>query len=662
MKRIKSVGIIGAGTMGSALAQKFAQEGFPVTIMDREDRFLQKGLSNIQSTLNEGVERRIFTPEKVEAILGRITLTTTMSDLSTCGLIIEAVFEDLAVKQDLFARLSESVPVDTIIATNTSSFSVTELSSFVSHPERFLGLHFFYHAAKNRLVEIVKGEKTNDEAFEQCMWFMQQCGKDPIVCEDANGFVVNRFFVPWLNEAVRIFEEGIAQSGDIDLIACKTFGCGMGPFALMNATGVPIAYHAQKTLQHAFGDFYKPADALKAQTDLNLQWEIPETTDLDSKIAETISERLASVVLFVCGQILDEKICTAGDISRGAGVGLQWRKTPIDLFFKYGESRVKSLTEKLSHNWKMPVPLSITQGEWIPDFVSSEIKGDVGRIIINRPEGLNAMNPLVVSQLAVAFDQLDADPDITTIILTGRGKAFVAGADIKFFIDHIKNQTIPEIVKFTTEGQALFQRIDVSTKKIVAVVNGLALGGGLELALTADVIVALNNAVFAFPETGIGIYPGLGGTQRTIDRVGTGLTKFMIYTGQMLNAKTATEIGLIDGIVTWNEIQSLPEHASKLSRKNPILSDYWQEISNYFNSKTVYNLLDNHYEIPTGMEKMISRIRTKAPIALQLSERLINDHKGPESELMYISDLFRTQDALAGLQNVGKKPPTYRGI
>ncbi len=662
MKTIKSVGIIGAGTMGSALAQKFAQEGFPVTIMDREDRFLQKGLSNIQSTLNEGVERRIFTPEKVEAILGRITLTTTMSDLSTCGLIIEAVFEDLAVKQDLFARLSESVPVDTIIATNTSSFSVTELSSFVTHPERFLGLHFFYHAAKNRLVEIVKGEKTNDEAFEQCMWFMQQCGKDPIVCEDANGFVVNRFFVPWLNEAVRIFEEGIAQSGDIDLIACKTFGCGMGPFALMNATGVPIAYHAQKTLQHAFGDFYKPADALKAQTDLNQQWDIPETTDLDSKIAETISERLTSVVLFVCGQILDEKICTAGDISRGAGVGLQWRKTPIDLFFKYGESRVKILTEKLSHNWKMPVPLSITQGEWTPDFVSSEIKDDVGKIIINRPEGLNAMNPLVVSQLAVAFDQLDADPDITTIILTGRGKAFVAGADIKFFIDHIKNQTIPEIVKFTTEGQALFQRIDVSTKKIVAVVNGLALGGGLELALTADVIVALDNAVFAFPETGIGIYPGLGGTQRTIDRVGTGLTKFMIYTGQMLNAKTATEIGLIDGIVTWNEIQSLPEHVSKLSRQNPILSDYWQEISNYFNSKTVYNLLDNHYEIPTGMEKMISRIRTKAPIALQLSERLINDHKGPESELMYISDLFRTQDALAGLQNVGKKPPAYRGI
>ncbi len=661
MKIIQTVGIIGAGTMGSALAQKFAQEGFPVILMDREDRFLQRGVGNIKSTLDQGIERNIFTPEMADHILKRISLTTNMKDLSSCNLIIEAVFEDLAVKQGVFTQLSIMVPSDTIIATNTSSFSVTELSSFVTYPKRFLGLHFFYHAAKNRLVEIVRGAQTGDEPFESCMWFMQQCGKDPIVCEDANGFVVNRFFVPWLNEAVRIFEEGIASPGEIDTIACKTFGCGMGPFALMNATGVPIAYHAQRTLQNAFGAFYQPTSMLKSQSELNQPWDIPAAAELKRDITEAVSQRLTSVVLWICGQILDEKICTAGDISRGAGVGLQWRKTPVDLFFELGESTVKTWITKLTRDRGLSIPISMTVQDWTPDYVMTEITGNIGKIIMNRPEGLNAMNPKVISQLAESFDRLDANPHISTIILTGRGKAFVAGADINFFIDHIRNQTIEKIVEFTAEGQRVFQRIDESRKVIIAVVNGLALGGGLELALTADVIVALENAVFAFPETGIGIYPGLGGTRRTANRIGKGLTKFMIYTGQMLKAQQAKEIGLVDHIISWTEYQTLTDHWDDLSRRSSSIPEEWHEIENFFQKNPVNSLLNQRSEIPEKLQKPVARVRLKAPIALQLSERLIDDQKGPESELAFIEDIFKTTDALAGLKSVGKKPPVFKG-
>ncbi|MFQ6610545.1 MAG: 3-hydroxyacyl-CoA dehydrogenase/enoyl-CoA hydratase family protein, partial [Fidelibacterota bacterium] len=637
------------------------QEGISVIMMDREDRFLEKGINGIRATLKEGVERKIFTPEKCDEILNRITQTTEMNDLAVCDLIIEAVFEDLSVKQDLFTRLLDIVPEETILATNTSSFSVTELAGFVKNPRRFLGLHFFYHAAKNRLVEIVKGKDTDDSTFQSCKNFMQKSGKDPIVCKDANGFVVNRFFVPWLNESVRIYEEGIANPAEIDLIACKTFGCGMGPFALMNATGVPIAYHAQKTLENAFGKFYSPAEALEKQAELNQPWEISEPMELQHDTAQKISSRLRSVVIFVCGQILDEKICSAGDISRGAGVGLRWRKTPIDLYFNLGKDGCKEEVAQLTTKWQIHMPASMSEDCWIPDHINTEIIGETGLITINRPEGLNAMNPLVVTQLAEAFDSLDSNPHISTIAITGTGKAFVAGADIKFFIDHIKNRTISEIVKFTTEGQALFSRIDHSKKKVMAVINGLALGGGLELALTADLIVAYENAVFAFPETGIGIYPGLGGTQRTTDRIGIGLTKYLIYTGQMLNAKTALEIGLVDKVISGSDAGNLSELIQSTTRSKPNLSGRWNDIIEFFNRYTVYKLMNTQLTAPPGMEKTLKIIRTKAPIAMQLSERLINDQKGPESELSYLSDLFRTKDALTGLQSVGKKPPVYKG-
>lgn len=659
MSRINSVGVIGAGTMGSALAQKFAQEGMTVVMVDTEDRFLEKGLGSIKATLDEGVNRKIFSEEQVREIQKRISTTTDLENLANCQLIVEAVFEDRKVKEDLFAQISAIVPSDTILATNTSSFSVTDLSSSVSLPERFLGLHFFYHAAKNRLVEVVKGGKTDENTFSEVLRFMQRCGKDPITCKDAHGFVVNRFFVPWLNEAVRLYEEDVAEPTVIDAIACQTFGCGMGPFALMNATGIPIAYHTQKTLEQAYGEFYRPAKALAEQMNVGKPWSISDGKQANEAQSQIISERFLGVVFLVCGQLLDEKICTAGDINRGARIGLRWRKGPIEIYHKYGEKTIQKLANTMADNWNLTAPESLSPNDWQPDFITTDKSANVGTITINRPEGLNAMNPLVISQLAKAFDDLNSDDTIDTILLTGRGKAFVAGADIKFFINHIQNNSINEIVSFTTEGHNLFLRIDDSPKKVVAAVNGLALGGGLELALTADIIIALNKAVFAFPETGIGIYPGLGGTQRTVDRIGKGLTKYLIYTGQMIDADTAEEIGLIDKAVSWDELDKAIKNPSNLQRSSLELSDKWRRIESFFNEHTVSELLENDF--PEEWSSIIKKIRRKAPLALRLAEKLINAHKGPLSELECIEEVFKTDDALAGMKSVGGKPPVFQG-
>jgi len=666
MMEFTHIGIVGAGTMGAALAQKFAQEGFQVVMIDREERFLERGLESIRSTLDAGRERGIFTEEQVDAIMGRVNASTDYASLAPCQLTVEAVFEDLDVKTDVFRRICEAVDESAIVATNTSSFSVSALSRAVARPERFIGLHFFYHAAMNRLVEIVRAESTSDETFQSAMLLMQQCGKDPIICRDVNGFVVNRFFVPWLNESVRLYEEEVAGMADIDAVCRKVFGCGMGPFALMNATGVPIAYHSQQTLHEAFGAFYRPAERLREQMERNEPWSIGEETGVDAAVEERIRRRMLGVVFLVCGQLLDENVCTAGDINRGARIGLRWKHGPAELYHVIGETEVRAMASEIASAWDIDLPSSLNSAAWKQDVLRVDRHDSTGVIVVNRPEDLNAFNPLVASQLSEEFERLEGDPAVGTIVITGQGKAFMAGADIKFFIDHIVAGTLQEIVSFTKAGQELFRRIDDSGKKVVALVNGLALGGGFELALTADVILALKHAVFAFPETGIGIYPGLGGTQRTVKRVGKGLTKYLVYTGDFVSARKALEFGLIDAVVGWRDVPAVFRGNLPAIQERTDLSGYWQGIRDLFEKYPLSQLVDVDFQPETTLDEktwrgIVKRIRRKAPRALALAERLIDAQEGPESELEHLEEIFSTEDALAGLRSVGGPPPAFSG-
>ena len=165
MKAIHTVGVVGAGIMGSALAQKFIQEGFRVILADRDETYVLQGMKRISDMLSDGEKQKVFTTEQVRTFLDRISTTTSLDKLQECDLIVEAIYEDFNAKCDLLKILSSFVSPTTILATNTSSFSVTDLSAFVSYPERFIGLHYFYHAAKNRLVEIIPGMHTRPATF-----------------------------------------------------------------------------------------------------------------------------------------------------------------------------------------------------------------------------------------------------------------------------------------------------------------------------------------------------------------------------------------------------------------------------------------------------------------------------------------------------------------
>ena len=664
MKAIKTVGVIGAGTMGSALAQKFAQEGFNVILADREMKFVEKGLGNIEEILNQGVERKIFTKENVENILSRITGVEKLEILASCEFIIEAIFEDLNAKKDLFKNLCQLVDANTILATNTSSFSVNELSKSVTYPERFIGMHYFFHAAKNRLVEIIPGEKTSKEVYEMMKMFSVKSGKDAITTKDSYGFAINRFFVPWLNEAVRILEDNVADTGTIDFVCKRLFGIGMGPFALMNATGVPIAYHAQKTLE-VFGNYYKTTELLSKQAESKQEWEI---NDIDSnllvakEIEKEIRNRMLGCVFFVCSQILEEKVCSATELNRGSRIGLKWRKGPIDLMNKYGEEEVIRLVKLLTDKYSEKIPSSIMKENWFIDYVEMEIKNKIAVIKIARPEDMNALNEKIMSQLYNKFKEAEENKNIDTIIIHGLGKAFVAGADIKFFVQNIKNNSISKIENFTKFGQKVFKEIDESTKTIVAIINGLALGGGLELALCADIIWALPNALLAYPETGIGIYPGLGGTQRTAEKIGKGLSKYLIYTGKMINAENALQIGLVNDIISLDKFFDYTEGKEKIPEKTKSLielNEKWLSTQDFFNINNIINIINGNVKFGSLAEdeaiKLNKTIEQKAPLALKTAEQLIDAAEGCESELKKLNYIFSTNDALLGLSSIGKK-------
>jgi enoyl-CoA hydratase/3-hydroxyacyl-CoA dehydrogenase len=526
--------------MGSGIAQKYASEGYPVVAVDLDEKSLERGRERIRSTLREGVERRIYTPEQAEAILGRIAFHTELSAMADVDLVIEAVFEDLEVKRDVFRRLAEVTSADCVLATNTSSFKVGDLAQVVKGPHRVMGLHYFYHPAKNRLVEVIPGPETPGELLDQ-VWDLQEAiGKTPILCADAPGFIVNRFFVPWVNEAARMLEEGLADIPTIEEAAKKTFGIGMGPFELMNVTGIPIAYHAASTLERDLGAFYRPAGIIKAQMEKGEPFALDGTPDASR--FQTVADRLLGVTFQIVSELVQEGVGSIEDTDIGARVGLRWARGPFQMMNALGVPRAAELARAIQQTYGLSAPKLLEEqarkGEPFPIQVVKTRKADgLGQVILYRPDAMNALDEETMGQLEAAIRELSQDPEVQGIVLKGAGKAFVAGADVKFFVEAMDAGDYERIRAFTERGHRILEAIDQCPKPVIAQLDGVALGGGFELALAADYIVATEKGAMGFPETGIGIYPGLGGTQRTSRRIGVGLTRFLVLTGQILGRR-----------------------------------------------------------------------------------------------------------------------------
>lgn len=674
-RTVRTLAVIGAGNMGSGIAQKAATEGFPVVLVDLDDEKVARGLAIIDKTLKEGVERKIFAADAATAIRGRISGTADWKALADVDLVVEAVFEDLDVKRKVFARLEEVCRKDAILATNTSSFLVADIARGMKHPERILGLHYFYHPAKNRLVEVIAGEQTDPAVFSAAWVVQEMIGKTPIRSEDASGFIVNRYFVPWLNEAVRMLEEGVADIPTIEAAAKKTFGVGMGPFELMNVTGVPIALHAATTLGNAFGPFYAPAEGLEKKVADGGLWDLSGTVDESKR--EAVSTRLLSVVFLVATSLVDEGVGSVEDTDIGARVGLRWPRGPFEMINRYGIKPAGDLVGQFGGGWDIPVPGNLSL-QWRGNapfpfqLVRTEIEDGVATLTVNRPDAMNALNETVVSQLHEALSEALAMKSVKGIVIAGAGKAFIAGADIRFFVKNIESGDIPRIEAFTKAGHALLHAIEGSQKPVVARLHGLALGGGVELALACHRLVATPRASFAFPETGIGIYPGLGGTQRTTRRIGVGLTRWLVFTGQTLSAEEAAAIGFVDQVVPHAELDAACRAAiaqGVAPRPRPALDAKHLALESFFAGNDAETLRAGKAD--TGgsepLAKAMKRVGFKAPIALRIAGKLIESgaglalEEGLAMELAHLHEIFTTKDAYEGLSTLGKKAPVFKG-
>ena len=678
MSQINKIGVIGAGNMGSGIAQKMAQEGLNVVMVDIKEKFVERGLGTIKKLLQEGVERKIFKPEQVDQTLSRIKGTTDFAAAADADLVVEAVFEDKKVKADLFKKLDQISAHKTILATNTSSFYVREFARQTSRPDRFVGLHYFYHPAKNRLLEVIPHEETSNDTIEKSLLVAKLHGKTAIVVKDAPGFAVNRFFVPFLNEAARMLEEDVANIPTIEEAAKQAFKIGMGPFELMNVTGIPIAVHASTTLGNELGPFYATAAILKSQMEKNENWSLEGAVD-ESKMA-AVMDRFYGVCLGVAAALVDEGVASIEDTDRGAKIGLRWIMGPFEIMNKIGVDRtyaaVAAITKKYP-DFKMPEILAKQNalGQAFEfKFVDLEIKDEIAKIILNRPEAMNALNETVVAQLDDRFTEAENHPDVKAIVFQGAGKAFVAGADIKYFIDKIKADQIADIVAFTRRGHELFLRIENCVKLTIALLDGLALGGGSELAMTCQAIVATPAGSLGFTETGIGIFPGLGGMLRTARMVGPELAKYYMFTGATISAQDAHALGIVTKLVSPSDVESAIQElvAGGLPDKyrQREIPEKFKPQAMACSQENVARLLSGNP--PEGVSQDLAArtakvVGFKAPIALRISNEIIDQQVGKsmeeavEIELGRLNDIFSTADALEGLSSVGRKRPAFKG-
>jgi 3-hydroxybutyryl-CoA dehydrogenase len=251
MADIRRVGVVGLGTMGAGIAQVCIQAGVETVGRDISDELAARARATIERYLTRGVEKGRLSDEEKEAALARLALTTDMAALAACDLVIEAVVEELGVKREVFAELDAILGPDAILATNTSALSVTEIAVVTNRPDRVVGMHFFNPAPVLALVEVVRTELTDREAFDAAYAFAERIGKQPIACNDTPGFVVNRILIPLLNDCVRVIDEARVSPEDVDRAMRNGTSWPIGPCALIDLIGIDVHVHASEALYAA---------------------------------------------------------------------------------------------------------------------------------------------------------------------------------------------------------------------------------------------------------------------------------------------------------------------------------------------------------------------------------------------------------------------------
>jgi enoyl-CoA hydratase / 3-hydroxyacyl-CoA dehydrogenase len=618
--------VVGAGTMGGQIAQTIAAAGIGVVLKDIDDALVQAGLDEARNVtrgqVGKLVEKGKMTAEQAEQqidqIVGRIHGTTSYEGFGDVDFVVEAVPEKMEIKQAVFEQLDAATPGHAILASNTSSLSITEIGEATLRPDKVVGFHYFYPASIMPLIEIVEGEETSAETVGAALTFAQAIRKQPITCAEVPGFVVNRILNSGTSEIWREQEE---KGLSIEKIDDGLGGAGVipiGPYQLINLLGLDTVLHVAEHLLESYGEerFYVPKGMQKLVAEGKLGAKTGGEGVYDAQGAPNISgdgepdieelvELLSLKTFLESCLVLEEGVATHRDIDFGmmAGAGLDPRRGLLPPFMRADSEGLDTVLERLEnarerHGERFAPPTIlrrlVAQGrlgqksgqgfyaypqpdaEQPAEVIKLETREDGIAIAWLANGQMNSISPQVAGDLEEVWSKVKESGVRALVIASSNPFLFSAGADIKAFttMDAAAGETL------IGETHALFKELGSGRIATIAAVNGLAFGGGCELAMACDVRIAARSALFGQPEIKLGIIPGFGGTQRLPRLVGINKALEMNLVGDPVLADEAFEFGLANRVVEDHELlDTALAWARKLAQAAPLALEQIKQIS-----------------------------------------------------------------------------------
>jgi len=544
----EEIAIIGAGTIGPDIGYylKSALPGIKLYLVDIVEEPLKNAEKRISGYAKKALDRGKMKEDQAKSVLSNIVYTMDYDQIKNCDLVIEAATENIPLKQRIFDNLEKIVREDTIITSNTSSIPADRIFSKMKKPQRTTVTHFFAPAWRSLPVEVITWEGGSQEVVDYLFWFFATTGKAPIITDNAICFMLDRIFDNWCNEAAYLLDH--ASASQIDTVVEEFVFAG--PFYVLNmARGNPIIIETN-TLQMEEGPHYRPAPILgSVETWLThrpgTRLEVPED------IKNTIRDRMLGILFSQSFDIIDRGIGTKEDLNFGCEIALGFRNGPFDIMRDLGEAEVNRIMRKFQEE-SPGFPQARSSLAAYQDFTRyllvDEMDG-VKIITIRRPQALNAITDVINDEiLAVLKEHMD-DPSVKGFVITGYGKsAFSAGADIGRFPEMLGDRDAS--VQYSKDCAKVQLFMDQMDKPVVAAINGLAMGGGLEVAFRCDSMIATKNATFQFPEITLGILPGIGGCIVPYRKWPQGADIFheMICLARRITAKEAADMGMVGRI------------------------------------------------------------------------------------------------------------------
>jgi enoyl-CoA hydratase / 3-hydroxyacyl-CoA dehydrogenase len=568
-RTIRKIGVIGSGNIGPDIALHFSQNlymyGVPVVVIDIAQAALDAGSKKAAAKMAKATEKGAFKKEASEAIVKNITFATDYGTLADADLVIEAAFEQMEIKNRIFAQCEGICPKTAILASNSSHMVPEEIFEKVKDKSRTLVIHYFFPAERNIWLEVVPSGDTDPALTDYVMSLYEFIGKAPTLCKSRWSFVGTTIFEGIFQAAALIVEQGYATTKQADVIAAKALGMGVGPFTGHNLTGGnPITQHGLAGSHKHIMPWYGPPKILDQQIQSGKPWDAAakgEVVEYSPDTYEAVSKRIIGAYFGMVTEIVDSGIMSLGDVEMGMDVGIVLNP-PFQMMNQMGVPKALELVRAYAAEnpgFKVADILlkqAASGKPWKIPVVFREDHGDIAVVKVRRPKVLNALNEEVFEQIKEIFAGIQKDPKIVGAVLTGFGtRAFISGADINM----LASQNTPaEAESGCLKSQSTLNLIENLGKPVICAMNGLAFGGGNELAMACTARIARKGQkVFvAQPEPRLGFIPGCGGTQRLPRLVGIEKAWPILRNSNPISSAQAREIGLILEEVEGDLIQA----------------------------------------------------------------------------------------------------------